>query len=576
MRPRLSAVLPALIALAAAVTMSASNPRAARATEAAVRPDLVLILDASGSMWGQIQGENKIVIARRVLADVLAKVPDTANVGLVAYGHRREADCNDIEIVVPVGAIDHAAIVKRINALNPKGKTPITASLNLAFDDVAKRDRPATVVLVSDGLETCNADPCQAVRDAKAKGIKFVMHVIGFDVGGVDVSQLECAAQAGGGLYLGASDAGQFTDALAQAVAMTPESPTGKLSVKATNNGELIDVMIEVKRAGSAEVVANGRTYESGDSNPRIIPLDEGSYDIEVTAVAINGSPRKTVTGITIENGKTVETAVEFSSGKLRVEALRDGALTDAAVAVRAAGTQEQIAGGRTYDSAATNPLEIELPAGTYDVVVKSVTIEDSAEIEWPGIVIAGGDVVEKSADFSSGKLRVKVTRNGALADATVSVLRPGTREQVAGGRTYVGATTNPLEIELATGLYDVEIGSVEIAGKPTHLWESIVVGGENVAELEHEFTSGTLRVGATQAGQLIDAAVQIRGADNVSVGGGRTYKDTKSNPKTFTLAPGTYAISLAPVKRDVGAERKLTVTVNGGGTTEEIVDFAQ
>ena len=37
----------------------------------------MIILDASGSMWGQIDGEAKISIARRVLSDVLDTSPQS-------------------------------------------------------------------------------------------------------------------------------------------------------------------------------------------------------------------------------------------------------------------------------------------------------------------------------------------------------------------------------------------------------------------------------------------------------------------------------------------------------------------
>jgi Ca-activated chloride channel family protein len=188
--------------------------------------DLVVILDASNSMWGQVEGEHKIVIARRVLAEVLGKMPETASIGLIAYGHRREGDCDDIQAVVPIGEGSRDELVKKIESLNPRGKTPITKSLNLVFEEIDERDRPATIVLVSDGIETCKGDPCAAVRDAKAKGIPFVLHVIGFDVGDVDISQLQCTARAGDGLYLSADDAGQFAGALAAAVATVGGSPS--------------------------------------------------------------------------------------------------------------------------------------------------------------------------------------------------------------------------------------------------------------------------------------------------------------------------------------------------------------
>ncbi len=56
----------------------------------------MLILDASGSMWGQVEGGNKIVIARRVLKNLVAGLSTEAEVDLLAYGHRQKGDCEDI------------------------------------------------------------------------------------------------------------------------------------------------------------------------------------------------------------------------------------------------------------------------------------------------------------------------------------------------------------------------------------------------------------------------------------------------------------------------------------------------
>jgi Ca-activated chloride channel family protein len=208
-----------LAACLTAPSVSATDPAPASAS------DLVFVLDASNSMWGHVEGENKIVIARRVFAEVLGNVPDGAHVGLVAYGHRREADCKDIELVVAPAPIERAALKKRIDSIKPRGKTPIAAALNMVFSELEKSGRPATIVLMTDGLETCKGDPCQTVRDAKAKGTKFILHVIGFDVGDMDVEQLQCAAREGAGLYFAAANAGQFSAALGQAVGTTPQSP---------------------------------------------------------------------------------------------------------------------------------------------------------------------------------------------------------------------------------------------------------------------------------------------------------------------------------------------------------------
>ncbi len=249
---------------------------------------LLLIFDASGSMWGQIEGENKIVIARQVLGELVDGLPDVSEVGLVAYGHRQKGDCDDIETLVPLGTLDKAALKETVNALNPKGKTPITRSVQQAFDTLRQRQSGATVILVSDGLETCGGDPCATVRAAKEQGLDFIFHVVGFDVAGEDVSQLECAAQAGGGLFRSAENAAELGDALEAAIALPVDAPIGRLAVKAIADGELQDVSVRVWRPDGDEV-AVARTYTRDETNPSSIPLPDGKFAVRVLAVGLEG-----------------------------------------------------------------------------------------------------------------------------------------------------------------------------------------------------------------------------------------------------------------------------------------------
>jgi len=60
----------------------------------------MLVLDGSGSMWGQIEGHSKIVIARDVIDELLQDLSDDVHLGLAAYGHRRKGDCGDVEVLV--------------------------------------------------------------------------------------------------------------------------------------------------------------------------------------------------------------------------------------------------------------------------------------------------------------------------------------------------------------------------------------------------------------------------------------------------------------------------------------------
>ena len=61
----------------------------------------IIVLDGSGSMWGQIDGRAKLEIAREALDSVLSALDPVTEIGLMAYGHREKGACGDIELVVP-------------------------------------------------------------------------------------------------------------------------------------------------------------------------------------------------------------------------------------------------------------------------------------------------------------------------------------------------------------------------------------------------------------------------------------------------------------------------------------------
>ena len=93
---------------------------------------VMLVLDASGSMWGQIDGKPKITIARDVVDGMLADWNADSQLGLVTYGHRRKGDCSDIETLIPVSDLDVTAFNQAVANLNPKGKTPMTEAVRQA------------------------------------------------------------------------------------------------------------------------------------------------------------------------------------------------------------------------------------------------------------------------------------------------------------------------------------------------------------------------------------------------------------------------------------------------------------
>jgi Ca-activated chloride channel homolog len=188
------------------------------------RPNTILVLDGSGSMWGQIDGVNKITIARDVVAGLLDQFPDEQNLGLTVYGHRTRGDCTDIETIVAPGAGTLPAIRQAVAGINPRGRTPMTDAVIAAAQSLRHTEQAATVILVSDGIETCHPDPCAAARALEEGSVNFTAHVVGFDVTDpVALAQMQCMAQETGGTFTTAANASELTEALTRVAVTAPE-----------------------------------------------------------------------------------------------------------------------------------------------------------------------------------------------------------------------------------------------------------------------------------------------------------------------------------------------------------------
>jgi Ca-activated chloride channel family protein len=292
-----------IIAIIAAAAMFAG---AARADENAM-----LVLDASGSMWGQVGGEAKIVIAKRVLGKVLADLPADRHIGLIAYGHRREGDCADIEEIAPVGA-DRAAISAAVEKINPKGKTPMADSVKLAAEKLRYTDEKATVILISDGVETCEPDPCGVAAALERAGVDLTVHVVGFDVAEENAqAQLRCIAENTGGEFVPAANADELGAALKTTVVERPAATAANLYLRATEleGGPEIETGLDwiVRPAGGGDPIIS--ETNAGRVEATAPP---GTYDVEV--VRPSDGLKGEIKGVVIKGGasKTVTIALEF------------------------------------------------------------------------------------------------------------------------------------------------------------------------------------------------------------------------------------------------------------------------
>jgi Ca-activated chloride channel homolog len=386
----------------------------------AVAPSLaadsaIIILDASGSMWGQIGGRPKQEIARESLRSVLQSLPGDRAVGLMAYGHRVKDSCQDIELIVPPARGTASAIVGAADRLTFLGKTPLTAAVRKAAQDLDYTKEKATVVLITDGVESCDADPCALAEELEAGGADFTVHVLGFGLTAEEGSRVACLAGSTGGKYLQASDAGQLSAALGQAVAAEPQ-PAAAQQVEPMRPAEraaaqamlpafnLVPTLKMAEntppldgRAGQTWTVYRAQpdgsrgAYVSTEYGDWKGNLEPGDYVLIARLGRAEASQR-----LTVEAGKTAEPVVVLNAGTLKVRPVAvPGQKADPNAVVRF-----DYPGGRATGYGESS---IVLPAGVQTITVRVGKAEASEKLR-----LAAGQTLEKEMVVGVGQAFVE------------------------------------------------------------------------------------------------------------------------------------------------------------------------
>lgn len=407
---------------------------------------LMIIFDASGSMWGQIDGKAKIGIAKESFAALIRDLPSNLHVGLVAYGHRRKGDCSDVETLVVPGPLDREMLIETVNAINPKGKTPITLAIKKTVGIIKLLKNETSIILVSDGKETCGADPCEFVRQLRRTGLKFVMHVIGFDVDPAGKEQLACMAEAGGGEYYPADSPESFRLAAKKAL---EKSAQYNLSVTSLRNGKMVAAVVNVYQHGTDRLVDTRQSFER---DPARFSLPEGVYELKVIDEwGAAGKPERTIPAVAVFRDSVVEKTVTFGGGTLAVKPLKNGRLFDAVVSVFPSGTKKATA---SRDSNTNEPARFQLQEGSYDIVVRDEW-GTGQSLNAGTIVVKSGETVEKAVVFTDGELHVTTYRNGKMMAAWVSVLENEAGRVVEEKQSYEG---EPARFHLLPGSYHLNV----------------------------------------------------------------------------------------------------------------------
>ena len=237
--------------------------------------------------WNNSQ--TRIEAAKELLAQTVDSLKGTANleIALRVYGHQSPItatyqDCNDTKLEIPFGKDNYDKVKYRIKSIEAKGTTPIARSLEAAAEDFPDQTSRNIIILITDGLEACDNDPCVIAKKLKDKGVKVTPFVIGL---GMDLSYLDkfnCI-----GSYADAETKDAFRNVLKNVVSKALLNTTVQINLNDTyKNPKETDVTMLLFEAGTKNLKYTFVHTINRFGNPDTLIIDPSlKYDLLVNTI---------------------------------------------------------------------------------------------------------------------------------------------------------------------------------------------------------------------------------------------------------------------------------------------------
>lgn len=255
--------------------------------------NLEVVLDVSGSMNEKLGDSTRWKTALGVLDQLLKSLPEDYNVGLRVYGHRYGSrdphTCTDTELVVPLVKLDRDRILAAANKVRPRGETPLVYSVLQTVGDLKSAGGDGSVILITDGEESCKGDLKTAASTLKTSAVHLTLNIVGFTIQGkATEEQLGGLAEATGGRYYSAQNGNELTRAL---------------------------MLASVNRLPFEVFDSSGKSLATAQTGPLGLELPPGDYRVVVHALGQDLEER-----VTIVAEKTATLTVTLKDGKFAIE----------------------------------------------------------------------------------------------------------------------------------------------------------------------------------------------------------------------------------------------------------------
>ncbi len=161
---------------------------------------ILFVLDASGSMKSKWGNTTRMEAAKKILINLVDSLKDIKNVeiALRCYGYQNPVsvhDCKDTKLVVGFHPNNTAEIIKFVEKVQPNGYTPIAYSLTQAAADFPDANGKNVVILITDGIEECDGDPCAVSKQLQARNVILRPYIVGIGLDEQKMKFFDCVGK---------------------------------------------------------------------------------------------------------------------------------------------------------------------------------------------------------------------------------------------------------------------------------------------------------------------------------------------------------------------------------------------
>lgn len=281
---------------------------------------ILFVLDASQSMLGKWEKEQKMQVATRLLSNLMDSLQPIENleVALRVYGHQYsvangDRSCEDTKLEVPFGDYNYAKIKKKLSYIYPKGTTPIAYSLEQTKNDFPPCTNCKNIlILITDGIEECDGDPCAVALALKKNNVTLKPFVIGMDLDVEMIDAFRCI-----GTFYETKDQESFQNILNVVISQVMNNTTIQVNLlDEAGNPTETDVNMTFYNNHTKAMTNNFIHTMNNRGEPDTIPLDPVlKYDLQVHTIPEVGKEN-----IEIYAGKHNIIAVDAPQGLLKLD----------------------------------------------------------------------------------------------------------------------------------------------------------------------------------------------------------------------------------------------------------------